>query len=57
MQEIRNSLKWGDGKTIKNVIDLQILDLLGQNVKNDFILTKEAKQIDLISKSDKHNGK
>ncbi|KAJ9575206.1 hypothetical protein L9F63_025843 [Diploptera punctata] len=35
MQEVRNELKWADGKAIKNEVDLQILDLLGPKTEAD----------------------
>lgn len=35
MQEARNQLKWVDGKILKNEVDLQILDLLGQKTEED----------------------
>jgi len=35
MSEVRNKLKWGDGKAIKNEIDMQILHLLGPKTEED----------------------
>ena len=43
MQEIRNSLKWADGKAIKNEIDLQLFDLLGQKTDKDSTLPENHK--------------
>ncbi|XP_071081641.1 glutamine--tRNA ligase-like [Haliotis cracherodii] len=42
LSEARNSLKWADGKAIKNEVDMQILDLLGP--KTDADLEKPQKQ-------------
>lgn len=36
MQEVRQELKWADGKEIKNEVDLQVLDLLGPKTEADF---------------------
>jgi glutaminyl-tRNA synthetase len=36
MQEVRQELKWADGKAIKNEVDLQVLDLLGPKTEDDF---------------------
>jgi glutaminyl-tRNA synthetase len=36
MQEVRQELKWADGKAIKNEVDLQVLDLLGPKTEADF---------------------
>ena len=35
MSEVRNSLKWGDGKVIKSEIELQVLSLLGPKTEAD----------------------
>lgn len=47
MQQVRNSLKWADGKAIKNEFDVQILVLLGPKVDSDLApqpkQTKQAK--------------
>lgn len=47
MQQVRNNLKWADGKAIKNEFDLQILVLLGPKVDSDLApipkATKQAK--------------
>jgi glutaminyl-tRNA synthetase len=36
MREVRQELKWADGKAIKNEVDLQVLDLLGPKTEADF---------------------
>lgn len=36
MHEVRQELKWADGKEIKNEVDLQVLDLLGPKTEADF---------------------
>lgn len=35
MQQVRNILKWADGKAIKNEFDIQILNLLGPKLSSD----------------------
>lgn len=35
MQDVRNQLKWADGKAIKNELDVQIFDLLGPKTEED----------------------
>lgn len=37
MQEVNSKLKWADGKTVKNEVDLQVLDLLGPKREEDLI--------------------
>ncbi|XP_001607476.1 probable glutamine--tRNA ligase [Nasonia vitripennis] len=45
MQELRTSLKWADGKAIKNEIDIQLLDLLGPKTELDNVKApKKSKQ-------------
>lgn len=45
MQQVRNILKWADGKAIKNEFDVQLLDLLGPKVDADFApASKQVKQ-------------
>ncbi|XP_011874554.1 PREDICTED: probable glutamine--tRNA ligase isoform X2 [Vollenhovia emeryi] len=45
MQQVRSSLKWADGKAIKNEFDVQLLDLLGPKVDADLAsASKPAKQ-------------
>ena len=46
MQQVRNTLKWADGKAIKNEFDVQMLDLLGPKRDSDLVpLPKQAKQM------------
>lgn len=45
MQQVRNILKWADGKAIKNEFDVQLLDLLGPKVDADLApVPKPTKQ-------------
>ncbi|XP_071646231.1 probable glutamine--tRNA ligase [Temnothorax longispinosus] len=45
MQQVRNILKWADGKAIKNEFDVQLLDLLGPKVDADLApVPKQVKQ-------------
>ncbi|XP_623880.1 probable glutamine--tRNA ligase isoform X2 [Apis mellifera] len=45
MQQVRNILKWADGKAIKNEFDIQMLDLLGPKCESDLVpLSKSIKQ-------------
>ncbi|XP_071448775.1 probable glutamine--tRNA ligase [Hetaerina americana] len=45
MQEVRGKLKWGDGKAIKNEVELQVLDLLGPKTDADlFPIAKPGKK-------------
>lgn len=37
LQEVRNRLKWADGKVVKNEVDLQILNLLGPKTEDDMM--------------------
>ena len=44
MQEVRNYLKWADGKCVKNEVDIQLLDLLGPRTAADLApIPKETK--------------
>lgn len=43
MQQVRNILKWADGKAVKNEFDIQFLDLLGP--KTDADLAPASKQV------------
>ncbi|KAG7200944.1 hypothetical protein KM043_003304 [Ampulex compressa] len=46
MQEVRNALKWADGKAIKNEFDVQLANLLGPKSEADLApLPKQTKQI------------
>lgn len=45
MQQVRNILKWADGKAVKNEFDVQLLDLLGPKVDADLApVPKQVKQ-------------
>ncbi|XP_011330844.2 probable glutamine--tRNA ligase [Ooceraea biroi] len=45
MQQVRNNLKWVDGKAVKNEFDIQIFDLLGPKTAADMNpVPKPAKQ-------------
>jgi len=43
MQQVRNALKWVDGKAVKNEFDVQVLDLLGPKTETD--MTPVPKQL------------
>jgi len=55
MSEVRNNLKWADGKTIKSEIDLQILDLIGPKTEqdNEKIVKTKPEKTDTLEKKDK----
>ncbi|EFN60585.1 Probable glutaminyl-tRNA synthetase [Camponotus floridanus] len=44
MQQVRNILKWADGKAVKNEFDIQLLYLLGPKTDADFIPVSKMKQ-------------
>lgn len=44
MQQVRNILKWADGKAVKNEFDIQLLDLLGPKTESDLIPISKTKQ-------------
>lgn len=45
MQQVRNNLKWVDGKAVKNEFEIQILDMLGPKNGDDTApVPKQAKQ-------------
>ncbi|XP_063282773.1 glutamine--tRNA ligase [Pelobates fuscus] len=61
MGEARNKLKWADGKTIKNEVDMQVLHLLGPKTESDLEkkpkVTKQKaleteKKVDVITSGD-----
>ncbi|XP_033354259.1 probable glutamine--tRNA ligase isoform X2 [Bombus vosnesenskii] len=57
MQHVRNTLKWADGKAVKNEFNVQMLDLLGPKCDSDLVpLPKPAKQAK-AQKSGKEKGK
>lgn len=35
MSEVRNNLKWADGKVVKSEIEIQVLSLLGPKTEED----------------------
>ena len=43
MGNLRNKLKWADGKAVKNEIDMQILHLLGPKTEEDLAPVKKQK--------------
>ena len=54
MQQVRNILKWADGKAIKNEFDVQLLDLLGPKVDADLApIPKQVKPKDKQTKAKK----
>lgn len=44
MQQVRNILKWADGKAVKNEFDIQLLYLLGPKTEIDLIPISKTKQ-------------
>lgn len=44
MQQVRNILKWADGKAVKNEFDIQFLYLLGPKTDTDLIPVSKIKQ-------------
>ncbi|XP_050464256.1 probable glutamine--tRNA ligase [Cataglyphis hispanica] len=44
MQQVRNILKWADGKAVKNEFDIQLLYLLGPKTDTDLIPVPKMKQ-------------
>lgn len=57
MQQVRNNLKWADGKAIKNEFDLQILVLLGPKVDSDLAPIPKATKQAKTKKPEKEKGK
>lgn len=55
MQEVREQLPWADGKHVKNEVDVQIFDLLGEKTEADLApppkKQKEKKEGDVKGKS------
>ena len=43
MGNVRNKLKWADGKAIKSETDMQILDILGPKTDEDLAPIKKQK--------------
>lgn len=60
MQQVRNILKWADGKAIKNEFDIQMLDLLGPKCESDLVplskSTKQAKMRKPVKEKSKSNN-
>lgn len=53
MQEVRNSLKWADGKMIKSEVDVQLLDLLGpKNESDNAPVVKQPKKTEKVTKAE-----
>lgn len=54
MQEVREYLPWADGKQVKNEVDVQIFDLLGEKTAADLApppkKQKEKKEVDVKGK-------
>lgn len=57
MQQVRNNLKWADGKAVKNEFDLQMLVLLGPKVDSDLAPPPKAIKQPKANKSKKEKGK
>ncbi|XP_047359748.1 probable glutamine--tRNA ligase [Vespa velutina] len=53
MQQVRNILKWADGKAIKNEFDIQILNLLGPKLNSDFESVPKQTQQNKVKKAGK----
>lgn len=44
MSEVRNALKWADGKVIKSEVELQLLSLLGPKTEADLAPPPKAEK-------------
>ncbi|CAK9807281.1 Probable glutamine--tRNA ligase [Anthophora plagiata] len=53
MQQVRNALKWADGKAIKNEFDVQMLDLLGPKCDSDLAPPSKAIKPPKVKKTEK----
>ncbi|CAK9821612.1 Probable glutamine--tRNA ligase [Anthophora retusa] len=53
MQQVRNALKWADGKAIKNEFDVQMLDLLGPKGDSDLAPLPKAIKPAKMKKTEK----
>lgn len=54
MQEVREQLPWADGKHLKNEVDVQIFDLLGEKTASDLApLPKKPKEKKVVENADK----
>lgn len=60
MQEVREKAPWADGKQVKNEVDVQIFDLLGEKTEADLApppkKQKEKKPAESASKAERANG-
>lgn len=45
MSEVRNALKWADGKVIKSEVELQLLSLLGPKTEADLAPPPKAEKV------------
>lgn len=45
MQEVRKQLPWADGKTVKNEVDIQVLELLGAKTEADLAPVQKQKKV------------
>ena len=43
MGNVRNKLKWADGKAVKHEIDMQVLNILGPKTDEDLAPVKKQK--------------
>ncbi|XP_014606165.1 PREDICTED: probable glutamine--tRNA ligase [Polistes canadensis] len=57
MQQVRNTLKWADGKAIKNEFDIQILNLLGPKQNSDLESVPKQTQSNKVKKTVKEEQK
>lgn len=53
MQEVRKKLVWADGKAIKDVVDNQILDILGAKTEADLAPVQKQKKVKEIKPIEK----
>lgn len=53
MSEVRNTLKWADGKVIKSEIEIQVLSLLGPKTEEDLAPPPKAEKVAKPSKPTK----
>lgn len=63
MSEVRNSLKWADGKVVKSEIEIQVLSLLGPKTEEDLApppktekVAKQPKPAKATSNSKENTG-
>ena len=53
MSEVRNNLKWADGKVVKSEVELQVLSLLGPKTEEDLAPPPKAEKVAKPPKSNK----